>query len=162
MFTVCVHVLIYCGGRGWKHSEHHTLQYLFNKRNRASAPLRQRDMQNMQDSYLNSILQPNIQTLVHIALWFMCTDQLLAKIWQILWHSALYSKFYLDSVCVFHISEIIGPYIFCSALLRVTKTMEKHRELVKCWNHGSNGFKYSKPSCLIFPSLISMSKNNNY
>ncbi len=49
-----------------------------------------------------------------MAFWFRCTDLLLmypSKIWQMPWHSALYSKFrfmtgFCDSIHVFSIAEI--------------------------------------------------------
>ncbi len=71
----------------------------------------------MQNKYLNFIFVDYYsQTLVHIAFLFKCIDLVLvyqSNLWQIMLHSALYSKFrffmneFHHSACVFRFAEII-------------------------------------------------------
>ncbi len=45
-------------------------------------------------------------------IWFQCNVINSSKLWQSLWYSELNCKFcFVDSVCVFHIVKIIGPYL---------------------------------------------------
>ncbi len=84
-YCSCIYVLIEAADAEITARAHTRCVCNVSKQNRASAPFTQR-LQNMQDSYLNRLLQLNIyKILVHIAIWFKCNDLLMiihSKLWQ--------------------------------------------------------------------------------